>query len=311
MAVELSNRIKSDLSVDVPTMKLMRGPSISQLAGELVEQLTGAASTAKAIAQTQSNSWVTPAASDWLVFPKPNPDARLRLFCFPYYGGSSSVFLPWSDNLPSEIEVCALLLPGGIDRLGEQPFDKLTPLVETLAQVLLPYLDKPFAFYGHCLGALLSFELARHLRRENGKLPAHLFVGALHAPQLPSPYFSVAELSDSELLEKTSLIDLPESVQQNSELMRLLLPTLKAGALMAENYTHTKSEPLDCPISAFGGMQDKVIAQEHLSAWREQTCSTFKLQMFPGNHLFLHGDQELLLQALYQELASLLSAPVK
>ncbi len=311
MAVELSNRIKSDLSVDVPTMKLMRGPSISQLAGELIEKLTPASSTTTATSQTQSHSWVTLAASDWLVFPKPNPDARLRLFCFPYYGGSSSVFLPWPDNLPSDIEVCALQLPGGIDRLGEQPFDKLTPLVETLARVLLPYLDKPFAFYGHSLGALLSFELARHLRRENGKIPAHLFIGARHAPQLPYPHSSVADLSDSELLEKTYLIDLPESLQQNTELMRLLLPSLKVGGLMVENYIYSEEEPLDCPISAFGGMQDKVITQEHLSAWREQTRSTFKLQMLPGNHVFLHSDKELLLQAISGELVSLITAPQK
>lgn len=219
------------------------------------------------------------------------------------------MFRTWSDDLPTDIEVCALQLPGGIDRLGEQPFDELTPLVETLARVLLPYLDKPFAFYGHSLGALLSFELARHLRRENGKVPAHLFVGALHAPQLPYPHSSVAELSDLEFLEKTSLIDLPESVQQNTELMRLLVPSLKVGVLMSENYIYSKESLLDCPITAFGGMQDKVITREHLLAWREQTSSTFKLQMLPGNHLFLHGDQELLLQAISQELASLLTAP--
>jgi acyl transferase domain-containing protein/surfactin synthase thioesterase subunit/NADPH-dependent curcumin reductase CurA/NADP-dependent 3-hydroxy acid dehydrogenase YdfG/acyl carrier protein len=311
MAVELSNRITSDLTVDVPTMKLMRGPSISQLAGELVEQLTGAASTAKAIAQTQSHSSVTPAATDWVVFCKRNPDARLRLFCFPYLGGSSSVFLPWPDDLPPDIEVCALQLPGYIDRLGEQPFDEITPLVHTLAQVLLPYLDKPFAFYGHSMGALLSFNLARHLRRENGKIPAQLFIGAWHAPQQQHPHSSVAELSDSELLKKISVLDLPKSVQQNPELMRLLLPSLKAGALMFEKYTYSASEPLPCPISVFGGMQDKLIPQEHLSAWREQTSSTFKLQMFPGNHLFLTGNRELLLQALSHELASLLCAPVK
>jgi medium-chain acyl-[acyl-carrier-protein] hydrolase len=161
------------------------------------------------------------------------------------------------------------------------------------------------------VGALFSFEVARHLRRENGKVPAHLFIGALDAPQLPYPHSSIAELSDSEFIEKTSLFDFPESVRQNSELMRLLLPTLKTAILIRENYTHTKSEPLDCPISVFGGMQDKLVPQEHLSAWCEQTRSTFKLQMLPGNHLFLHGDQELLLQALSHELASLVIAPQK
>ncbi|MDF5718965.1 MAG: SDR family NAD(P)-dependent oxidoreductase [Rhizonema sp. PD37] len=310
MAVELSNRIDKDLGVSVPTIKLIGGASISQLAKELVEQLYPASSSIVAI-QTQSHSKVTAAASDWLVFPKPNSDAHLRLFCFPYLGGSSSAFLSWAENLLPDIEVCVLQLPGSIDRLGEQPFDELNPLVKTLAQVVLPYLDKPFAFYGHSQGVLLCFELARYLRRENGKVPVHLFVGALHAPQLPHPSSSIAQISEEELLEKTSLINLPQSVQQNTELMQLLLPSFKAGVLMVENYIYYESEPLDCPISAFGGMQDKAITQEHLSAWREQTCSTFKLQMFPGNHVFLHSDQELLLQAILQDFTPVLSSLVK
>ncbi|MBP5976712.1 SDR family NAD(P)-dependent oxidoreductase [Brasilonema sp. CT11] len=310
MAVELSNRLEKYLGVGLPTMKLMGGLSISQLANELVEQLVPANSTTVAI-QTQSHSKVTPAATDWLIFPKPNPDAQLRLFCLPYVGGSSSAFLSWSDNLPLDIEVCALQLPGGTDRLGEQPFDELTPLVETLARVVLPYLDKPFAFYGHSQGALLCFELARYLRRENDKIPVHLFVGALHAPQLPHPSSSIAQFSQEEALKKAHLIDLPQSIQQNIELMRLLLPSLKVGILMHENYTYCESEPLNCPITAFGGMQDKVITQEHLLAWREHTRGTFKLQMLSGNHLFLHSDQELLLQAISQDLKSLLSSLVK
>ncbi|WP_414587921.1 SDR family NAD(P)-dependent oxidoreductase [Scytonema sp. PCC 10023] len=310
MAVELSNRLEKALDVSVPTMKLMGGLSISQLAKELVEQLAPASSTTVAI-QTQSHSKVTVAATDWLVFPKPNPDARLRLFCFPYLGGSSSAFLTWSDDLPLDIEICALQLPGGTDRLGEQPFDELNPLVETLARVLLPYLDKPFAFYGHSLGALLCFELARYLRRENSKIPTHLFVGAWYAPQLPHPFSSIAQISEEEALKKADLIDLPQSIQQNTELMRLLQPTLKAGILMHENYIYSQESPLDCPITAFGGMQDKVITQEHLSAWREQTCSTFKLQMLSGNHLFLHSDQELLLQAISEVLTPILSSLVK
>ncbi len=309
MAVELSNRIKSDLAVNVPTIKLMRGPSISQLAKDLADQLAPASSTTPATSQTQSHSWVIPAASDWLVFPKPNPDARLRLFCFPYNGGSSSVFLSWSDELPPDIEVCAIQLPGQIDRPSEKPFEQLSSLVKKLAEVLLPYLDKPFAFYGHSLGAIIAFELALKLRREYNLSPAHLFVGAANAPQLPYAYPSVVQLFESsEGRKQAALLYLPESVQQNSELIRLLLPILKAGASIYENYTYSEDEPLGCSISTFGGMQDKTITQAHLSGWRKQTRSTFKLQMFPGNHLFLHGDQKQLLQALSHELASLISA---
>jgi len=311
MAVELSNRIKSDMSLDVPTMKLMRGPSISQLAAELLDQLTPVSSPDVATSQTPSNSSVATVATNWIVFPKPNPNTSLRLFCFPYNGGSTSVFLPWSDELPPDIEVCAIQIPGQIDRPSEKPFDRLAPMVEKLAEVLLPYLDKPFAFYGHSFGAAIAFELAHQLRRKYNLCPDQLFVGAAHAPQLPYPYLSVVQMYESEGSEQASLVYLPESVQQNTELIRLLIPSLKAGSLMLENYTYSEEEPLVCPISVFGGMQDKVITQEHLSAWHEQTRSIFKVQMFSGDHLFLHGDQKLLLEAISQELRSLLSALVK
>ncbi|MHC5767581.1 MAG: SDR family NAD(P)-dependent oxidoreductase [Nostoc sp.] len=299
MGVELSNRIESVLGVSVPTMKLMQGPSISQLAVELVEQLMGTS-------QTQLPSSVTAVSTDWLVFAKPNLDARLRLFCFPYLGGSSSEFLPWSDCLPSSVEVCAVKLPGGKDFLGEQSFDELTSIVKTLVQVLLPYLDKPFAFYGHSLGALVSFELTRQLRRENSKTPAHLFVGASQAPQIPYLHPSVEKLPEFESVKGVSINDLPQLYRDNTELVGLLPLILKEVTLLAERYSYTEEDPLNCPISVFGGIQDKVITEDLLSAWREQTRSNFKLQMLSGNHLFLHSDQQLLLQAISEELSSIL-----
>ncbi|QLE41164.1 SDR family NAD(P)-dependent oxidoreductase [Nostoc sp. C052] len=299
MGVELSNRIESVLGVSVPTMKLVQGPSISQLAVELVEQLMGTS-------QTQLPSSVTAVPSDWLVFPKPNPDACLRLFCFPYLGGSTSEFLPWSDNLPADVEVCAVKLPGSKDFLGKQSFDELTSVIKILVEVLVPYLDKPFAFYGHSLGALISFELARQLRRENSKTPAHLFVGASQAPQIPYLHPSVEKLPEFEPVKGVSINDLPQLYRDNTELLELLPLLLKEVTLLAEKYSYTEEEPLNCPISVFGGMQDNVITEDLLSAWREQTCSNFKLQMLSGNHLFLHSSQHLLLQAISEELSSLL-----
>lgn len=287
MAVELSNRIKNELEAKVPAMKIMQGLNISQLTAEIMEQLTGAA---------KQN--VSVKTGDWLVFPRPNSEARLRLFCLPYINGSSSVFSQWPEKLPPDIEVCAVQLPGGSDRLNEPPIQTLTSLIETLTDVLIPHLNKPFAFYGHSLGALISFELARYLRQKTGKIPVHLFVAALQAPQLPHPYPSISHLSDSQALKKASLLDLPEAFGQNPELMQLLLPGLKAGIAISQNYTYAPDKPLECPITAFGGNQDKVITQEHLLAWEKQTSSTFNLQIFPGNHLFLHTDQNLLLPYL-------------
>ena len=123
----------------------------------------------------------------WLACPQLNPQARMRLFCFPYAGGGASIFHRWPGKLPTMVEVCAVLLPGRGNRLTEPPFIQLSPLVQTLTEALLPHLTTPFAFFGHSMGALIGFELARQLRRQQGPSPVHLFVSGREAPQLPSP----------------------------------------------------------------------------------------------------------------------------
>src|SRR5262245_60542657 len=125
--------------------------------------------------------------STWTACPKPNPAARLRLFCFPYAGAGVTVFSPWARLLPPEIELHAVQLPGRETRRHEEPYKQFPPLVEALSAALQPHLDKPFAFFGHSLGALISFETACHLRRQYGLEPAYLFVAGRRSPQLPNP----------------------------------------------------------------------------------------------------------------------------
>ncbi len=311
MALELSNSIKQELNVDVSTMKLMKDTSIARLITDLVEQLTTPESVTRSTdSQETIPDTITEPATDWIVCLRPNPNASLRLFCFPYNAGSISVFRDWPDGLPSNIEVYGIQVPGGADRPSEQPLTHLSAVVETLAQVLLPYLNKPFAVYGHSLGALIGFELTRQLFQKHGLAPVHLFVGAWYAPHLPNPYPSSKQLSEPEFIKQVlPLVDCSESVLENAEIMRSLLPILKTGALLYEQYTYSEQKSLECPISAFGGVEDKVVNHDLLSAWHQHTRSAFTVQMFPGHHLFLHSDQSLILQAISQELMRLVILP--
>src|SRR5262245_63225231 len=111
----------------------------------------------------------------WLAYVSPRPAASVRLFCFPYAGGGASVFRGWADCLPGAVEVCPVQMPGRETRFREPAFTRLPPLVEALAASLRPHLDRPFAFFGHSLGALVAFELARRLRRDRGPEPIRLF----------------------------------------------------------------------------------------------------------------------------------------
>lgn len=247
-------------------------------------------------------------AGAWVTCPKPNPQTRLRLFCFPYAGSGASIFRTWSNNLPAEIEVRPVQLPGRESRLAEPPFTRLSPLVQTLTYVLRPYLNMPFAFFGHSMGALISFELARHLRRQHGLGPGYLFVSGSRAPQIPDPDPPIHQLPESAFMEELrGLHGTLEPILQNAELMQLLLPVLRADFAVCETYVYVTEDPLACPISAFGGLQDCEVSCNDLAAWRDQTYSFFTLRMLPGDHFFLHSAQAPLLQAISRDLTRLLS----
>jgi medium-chain acyl-[acyl-carrier-protein] hydrolase len=250
----------------------------------------------------------TPTFDSWVTCSRANQQARLRLFCFPYAGGGASTFRTWSNDLPSRIQVCAVQLPGRQSRLIEPPFIRLSLLVQTLAPVLRPYFNVPFAFFGHSMGALISFELARHLRRQNSPGPAHLFVSSRRAPHIASSEPPIYALPESLFMaELHRLSGMSKEVLQNAELMQLVLPMLRADFALCETYVYSTEGPLDCPISAFGGLQDCEVSRDDLIAWRDQTRSSFTLRMFPGNHFFLDNARALLLQAVSQDLTQLLN----
>lgn len=245
----------------------------------------------------------TPTVTSWVTYPKLNPQASLRLFCFPYAGGGALSFRTWPEALPPTVEVCHVELPGRGLRWMETPFTKLLPLVQAIAQALLPHLDKPFALFGHSMGGLISFELVRLLRREYGLSPVHLFVAGHRAPQVPDLDLPVHNLPESAFLDELRHLNgTPEAVLENAELMQLLLPTLRADFAVLETYVYAPGLPLDCPITVFGGLQDCEVSCDCLEVWREQTTASFSLSMLPGDHFFLHTAQPLLLQFLAQEL---------
>lgn len=241
-----------------------------------------------------------PLSDPWIASLRPKPAAALRLFCFPYAGGGASIFRGWAAALPPAVEVYPVQLPGRENRLRERPFTQISPLVEALADALRPYLDRPFAFWGHSMGALISLELARQLRREKGPDPVHLFVSAYSAPQIP-PDSAIHRLPEAAFVEELRrLKGTPEAVLQHAELMQLMLPLLRADFALVETYGYVHEDPLDCPISAFGGLEDDGVSYDDLMAWREQTRSAFKLRMFPGDHFFLHANRAQLLQVVSQ-----------
>jgi surfactin synthase thioesterase subunit len=225
------------------------------------------------------------------------------LFCFPYAGGTALIYRKWPDNLPSAIEVCPVQLPGRSNRLREAPFSRMQPLVEALAKALLPRLQKPFAFFGHSMGAAISFELARYLQMEYGLKPVHLFVSGRPAPHVPNKIPDLYNLPDPEFLENLrNLNGTPREVFDNPELIQLMMPLIRADFEINHTYVCLPEPLFDIPITAFGGIQDHDVSREDLESWREYTTASFQLQMMQGDHFFINKSQALLLRLLGREL---------
>jgi medium-chain acyl-[acyl-carrier-protein] hydrolase len=243
----------------------------------------------------------TETINPWINYVKPNPSASLRLFCFPYAGGNSYIFRPWLDRVPKTIEICPIELPGRGFQLKSTPYRQIKPLVKAIATAIRPYLDKPFAFFGHSMGGLVSFELALFVRRQYNLEPVHLFISGRHAPQTKDSKPPIHDLPQAEFIEELRQLNgTPEEVFSNNELMELLVPILRADFAVLENYHYTSEAPLNCPISVFGGLQDPEVRLEQLEAWREQTMSSFSLKMLTGDHFFIHSSQSLLPELIEQ-----------
>ncbi len=181
----------------------------------------------------------------------------------------------------------------------------LAGLVNSVIPDISYFLDKPFAFFGHSLGGLLCFEVARKIFLSSKKLPEHLFVSAHRAPQLPDTNPPMHHLDDQNFLKKvTQLGGMDVELIQNRELIDIMLPVLKADFAVCETYHYQIASPLNCPITAFGGLEDPYVKKEELGAWEKQTTLSFSVRMFPGGHFFIRESQHYVLQILARELNS-------
>lgn len=303
MATDLRRRIEAKFGVMVP-IEYFAELSIDQFVAQVLLLLEGSAPDSQPLQTPQDQSSNT---QQWFPHLGRNPKAEIRLFCFPYAGAGASAFRDWSNLLSPDIEFCPIQLPGRGTRLQETRFNRLRPLVQTLTPLIQEQADCPFAFFGHSLGALISFEVARELRRSSGPSPVQLFVSASRAPQLPDLDPPIHCLPDPRFKEKLRQYQgTPEAIFQDQQMMASLLPALKADFALLETYLYAQEAPLDIPITAFGGQADHKVYQGDLAEWREQTTQAFTLQMFPGHHFFLYEARQALGQLIAADLKSLL-----
>jgi len=245
-----------------------------------------------------------PSHSSWVTVTCPRPSARLRLFCLPFAGGGASRYREWPKYLPEDVEVVPIQLPGRENRFCEPAIDSVGVLADRVADGLSDYLDRPFALFGHSMGALIAFELARLLRR--GSLePVHLFASGCRAPHMPSRSPNRHGLPDSEFVAALrNLNGIPPDLLENPEFIDLLLPMIRSDFKLAETYRFRPDVPLCCPISVFGGRQDDEVTDRDLEAWSHHTTGRFEVHLLAGDHFFVNSSRPALLRLVSSKISA-------
>jgi medium-chain acyl-[acyl-carrier-protein] hydrolase len=238
----------------------------------------------------------------WLVCFQRLDAPMIRLFCLPYAGGGAAAFRSWWAALPAGVEVWAVRPPGRESRFKERPYHRLGPLVDALAAELQPLLDLPYGIFGHSLGAITGFELARRLEAA-GTGPGHLWVSAHRAPHLRQTASPVHLAPDDVILGRLRRYGgTPEAFYENDDLVTALLPNLRADMAVSETYRYTDPTLLHCPVTAFGGVEDRLVAETAIDEWEHATTGSFRARAFGGGHFYWVTDPAPLLREISADL---------
>lgn len=316
MAGQIRNWLAKHLEIDFPIMGLMRGPTITQLASDILSRLFGAAPAAPGPSTPEIEVKSTPSPDRWFYRPKAKSEtASLRIFGVPFGGGGASVFGSWPNYLPETVEVVGVQLPGRETRIAETPIDRMSHLVEALGEAMLPYLDRAFVIYGHSMGALVSFELARYLQEKYSEIPAKLIVGGWPSPALVESYVrglkGVGEVIDLDKEADERVVEvlrvnrlLGEENVADPAFVNSMMKSVRADLKILGDYRFDPTVKLRCPITVLHGRDDHLFTTEQLSEWEPLTTASFSLRSVPGGHLFIRGAGDDLFDIIAAELST-------
>jgi surfactin synthase thioesterase subunit len=302
---------------------MIQGPSLSQLAS----YIHGSGGDGPAAAETKdtgiqltANGQSEVHGNGWLVFPKPNPDASFRLFCFNYAGGGAMIYRPWVKHIGDHIELVAIEPPGRGSRTKEASISDLGQYRKELISAMEPFMDKPCALFGHCLGGLNLYESALSLSQLNKHAIEHIFVSGSRPPH------EVASISDfEEELVKTLLeyenynpfkkfyeqpddifieiirkfdIGATDDFIAHQELRNILLPAIRADFEMAGTYSPRGCRPLDVPITCFQGVDDTYVSNGQAVGWSQYTRNEFRLLYRESAHYIVVEDRQFIIDTI-------------
>lgn len=286
MAHQLRTWIKGNVGVDYPLMRILQGPTINEMARQLVEGLAGVAKGAS-----------VDAARAWIAATPPRARAEVRLVCFPCLGLGAASYDAWRELVPEQIELCLVQLPGREDRSAEAPLTDASELLDHLADAVIALGDKPFAFYGHSFGGIVAFALARRLHERGHALPARVFVGAAPAPHLVRPFAEAFERAETDadrgagprgMIPLLRRLGVDQAQLSDERWLAQRMPTFAADAALMRQMETVEPAPPGVAITAIAGESDALCGRDDsIAPWSEHAPSGFTLDAVPGDHLFL------------------------
>ncbi|GAB2771846.1 thioesterase II family protein [Amycolatopsis magusensis] len=245
----------------------------------------------------------TPDTGLWLRRYHPARPGAPRVICFPHAGGSASWYHPMSAALSPKAEVFSVQYPGRQDRRGERPVDDLADLAGRVAGVLAGLADRPLVFFGHSMGAVVAFEVARAFAARGLEAPAHLVASGRRAPDTHRDE-RVHERDDDGVIAELKLLSGTDTrVLGDEEILRMIMPAVRADYRAIETYRCAPGSPLDCPVTVLTGDSDPKTSLDEAKAWAAVTTGPFELRVFAGGHFFLTQHLDAVL-ALTAELAA-------
>ncbi|MER9281586.1 alpha/beta fold hydrolase [Mesorhizobium sp. M0522] len=241
----------------------------------------------------------------FLTIIKTSLDPSYRIIVFPHGGGSIKSFHTWSAYLPEDVELICLDLPGRSKRSAEASIRSIDTLVPMVTQALREYNDRPFVFFGHSVGALVAYEIARSLEKAGRPSPFHVVVSAHKSADVPADEPPMYRYTDDKLTDVIRILGMvPKEALANEVLLQdFILPPLRADFELVETYDRNLPTPLGAAITAMGGVHDETVNANDLDEWRRLTTSRFARIMFDGDHFYTHSMTEKVVSSLLREVS--------
>ncbi|MEY9969558.1 pyochelin biosynthetic protein PchC [Streptacidiphilus sp. MAP12-16] len=231
------------------------------------------------------------------------PDSKVRLLCLPHAGGSASFYHPVSAALSPGIEVLAVQYPGRQDRRSEPSVDSIGELADLVHRMVRPLDDRPLAIFGHSMGAVLGFELARRLEAD-GQPPAVLFASGRRGPGTYREEFVHRRDDDGVVAELKTLSGTNTALLGDEEILRMILPAIRNDYRAIETYRREPGGPLSIPIVTLIGDDDPKSTVDEARAWSDETTGDFSIRVFPGGHFYLAAHQKAVLAEITERLTT-------